>query len=139
MFDDGPECFLPIPTEGHALDRQAAQVDLDPLAGLKHLRARTVRKLIPRVARVFGHYGLAGDTTKATAAIGALVGTMARANFDQRFGGDFLAGVPLEPGIYRLYHAAGPLTSARLAISDRASPSTGRPVGRRRIARVECW
>ena len=29
--------------------------------------------------------------------------------FDRKFGGDFLAGVPPEPGIYRLYDAAGAL------------------------------
>jgi excinuclease ABC subunit C len=29
--------------------------------------------------------------------------------FDRKFGADFLAGVPLEPGIYRLYDAAGTL------------------------------
>lgn len=29
--------------------------------------------------------------------------------FDRKFGADFLAGVPLEPGIYRLYDAAGAL------------------------------
>lgn len=29
--------------------------------------------------------------------------------FDRKFGADFLSGVPLEPGIYRLYDAAGAL------------------------------
>ena len=29
--------------------------------------------------------------------------------FDRKFGADFLAGVPLEPGIYRMYDAAGEL------------------------------
>jgi excinuclease ABC subunit C len=29
--------------------------------------------------------------------------------FDRKFGADFLAGVPLEPGIYRMYDAAGAL------------------------------
>ena len=27
--------------------------------------------------------------------------------FDRKFGADFLAGVPHEPGIYRIYDAAG--------------------------------
>src|SRR6266508_3654089 len=35
LLHDGAECFLHILTEGHALDRQAAQVDLDSLVGLK--------------------------------------------------------------------------------------------------------
>ena len=29
--------------------------------------------------------------------------------FDRKFGADFLAGIPLEPGIYRMYDAAGAL------------------------------
>jgi hypothetical protein len=29
--------------------------------------------------------------------------------FDEKFGADFLAGVPREPGIYRMYDAAGGL------------------------------
>src|SRR5213593_1811487 len=36
LLHDGAECFLHILTERHALDRQAAQVDLDSLVGLKH-------------------------------------------------------------------------------------------------------
>src|SRR6266508_1753260 len=35
LLHDGAECFLHILTEGHALDRQAAQVDRDSLGGLK--------------------------------------------------------------------------------------------------------
>src|SRR5262249_31547708 len=38
LLHDSAECFLHILTKGHAIDRQTAQVDLDPLAGLKHLR-----------------------------------------------------------------------------------------------------
>jgi hypothetical protein len=29
--------------------------------------------------------------------------------FDQKFGADFLAGVPHEPGVYRIYDSAGGL------------------------------
>src|SRR5713226_4721193 len=35
LLHDGAQRFLHILTEGHALDRQAAQVDLDSLVGLK--------------------------------------------------------------------------------------------------------
>jgi hypothetical protein len=41
--------------------------------------------------------------------IGTLVGTMARAIFDRKFGAEFLATVPREPGIYRMYDVAGGL------------------------------
>src|SRR5215510_2517285 len=39
LLHEGAECFLHVLTDGYALDRQTAEVDLDPLVGLKHLRA----------------------------------------------------------------------------------------------------
>jgi len=60
--------------------------------------------------------------------------------FERKFGTDFLATVPREPGIYRMYDAAGGLFySARRAISGGGWPSTVRRAGQRRIASVARW
>ena len=60
--------------------------------------------------------------------------------FDRKFGADFLAGVPPEPGIYRLYDAAGGLLYVGKARNLRGRlASTGRRAGRRRIASVARW
>ena len=60
--------------------------------------------------------------------------------FDRKFGADFLAGVPLEPGTYRLYDAAGTLIYVGKAGNLRRRLAQYRTAGRqRRIASAAPW
>jgi len=55
--------------------------------------------------------------------------------FDEKFGADFLAGVPTEPGVYRFYDAAGALLYVGKAANLRRRLGQYRTAGRRRKER----
>jgi excinuclease UvrABC nuclease subunit len=55
--------------------------------------------------------------------------------FDERFGPDFLAGVPAEPGVYRFYDAAGALLYVGKATNLHRRLGQYRTVGRRKKER----
>jgi len=55
--------------------------------------------------------------------------------FDERFGADFLAGVPTRPGVYRLYDGAGALLYVGKAANLRRRLGQYRTAGRKRRER----
>ncbi len=55
--------------------------------------------------------------------------------FDEKFGADFLAGVPAEPGVYRFYDAAGVLLYVGKATSLRRRLGQYRTAGRKKKER----
>jgi hypothetical protein len=55
--------------------------------------------------------------------------------FDEKFGSDFLGGIPVEPGVYRFYDAAGTLLYVGKAASLRRRLAQYRTAGRKKKER----